>query len=153
MAGNGLIKSFGGTYHLSSTLKTEATCSSEALVDFQRSTRRYIPEDRTLRNHRCENLISYKGLIAPRTIAELEVCPFLFIRCCLFSMFRAPLDNWRRSPLFAIWGHAMLLTRAQKLWPATSLLVRSYAFQRTGLFACPPSCCSGLNIMKSYVHT
>jgi hypothetical protein len=30
------------------------------LVDFQRTTRRYIPEDRTLHNHRCcENLKSY----------------------------------------------------------------------------------------------
>jgi hypothetical protein len=31
----------------SSTLKTEAIYSSETLVDFQRTTRRYIPEDRT----------------------------------------------------------------------------------------------------------
>jgi hypothetical protein len=29
-------------------------------VDFQRTTWRYIPEDRTLHNHRCENLSSYK---------------------------------------------------------------------------------------------
>jgi hypothetical protein len=28
-------------------LKTEATCSSETSVDFQRTKRRYIPEDRT----------------------------------------------------------------------------------------------------------
>jgi hypothetical protein len=32
----------------------------ETSVDFQRTTRRYIPEDRTLHNHRCENLKSYK---------------------------------------------------------------------------------------------
>jgi hypothetical protein len=32
----------------SSTLKMEATCSSETSEDFQRTTRRYIPEDRTL---------------------------------------------------------------------------------------------------------
>jgi hypothetical protein len=32
----------------SSTLKMEATCSSETSVDFQRTTRRYIPEVRTL---------------------------------------------------------------------------------------------------------
>jgi hypothetical protein len=30
------------------TLKMEATCSSESSVDFQRTTRRYIPEDKTL---------------------------------------------------------------------------------------------------------
>jgi hypothetical protein len=41
---------FGGTYRLhlqaySSTLKMEAICSSETSVDFQRTTRRYMPED------------------------------------------------------------------------------------------------------------
>jgi hypothetical protein len=38
----------------------EATCSSETSVDFQRTTRRYIPEDSPLHNHRFENLKSYK---------------------------------------------------------------------------------------------
>jgi hypothetical protein len=33
---------------LFSTLKMEAICSSETSVDFQRTTRRYIPEDSTL---------------------------------------------------------------------------------------------------------
>jgi hypothetical protein len=33
-----------------STLKMEATYSSETSVDFQRTTRRYIPEDSTVRN-------------------------------------------------------------------------------------------------------
>jgi hypothetical protein len=32
----------------SSILKMKATCSSETSVDIQRTTRRYIPEDRTL---------------------------------------------------------------------------------------------------------
>jgi hypothetical protein len=31
-----------------STLNMEAICSSETSVDFQRTTRRYIPEDSTL---------------------------------------------------------------------------------------------------------
>jgi hypothetical protein len=31
-------------------------CSSETSVNFQRTIRRYVPEDRTLHNHRCENL-------------------------------------------------------------------------------------------------
>jgi hypothetical protein len=34
-------------------------CPSETSVDTQRTTRRYIPEDRTLHNHRCENRKSY----------------------------------------------------------------------------------------------
>jgi hypothetical protein len=43
----------------SSTLKMEATCSPGTSVDFQRASRRHIPEDRTLHNHRCQNLKSY----------------------------------------------------------------------------------------------
>jgi hypothetical protein len=35
----------------SSTLKMEARCSSETSVDFQRTTRRYIPEDGTLHSY------------------------------------------------------------------------------------------------------
>jgi hypothetical protein len=37
----------------------EAICSSETLDDTHRTTRRHIPEDDTLHNHRCENLKSY----------------------------------------------------------------------------------------------
>jgi hypothetical protein len=33
------------------TLKMEAICSSETLVDFQQTTFHYIPEDNTLHNH------------------------------------------------------------------------------------------------------
>jgi hypothetical protein len=42
----------------SSTLKMEAKCSSETSADFQWTTWRYSPEDRTVRNDRCENLKS-----------------------------------------------------------------------------------------------
>jgi uncharacterized membrane protein YciS (DUF1049 family) len=41
------------------TLKMEAIFSSETSVDFHQTTRRYIPEDGTLHNHRCDNLKSY----------------------------------------------------------------------------------------------
>jgi hypothetical protein len=37
-------------------------CFSETSVDFQQTSRRYIPEDSTLHNHRCENLKSYMNL-------------------------------------------------------------------------------------------
>jgi hypothetical protein len=41
------------------TMNMETICCSETSVDFQRTTRRYIPEDRTVHNHPCENLKSY----------------------------------------------------------------------------------------------
>jgi hypothetical protein len=37
----------------------ETTCSSKTSADFQWTTRRYIPGDGILYNHRCENLKSY----------------------------------------------------------------------------------------------
>jgi hypothetical protein len=38
----------------------EATRSSEMSVDFQRTTWRFIPIDRTIRNHLCEMMRSYR---------------------------------------------------------------------------------------------
>jgi hypothetical protein len=43
-----------------STLRMESICYSETSVDFQRTTRRYIPEDSTLHNYRCGSLKYYK---------------------------------------------------------------------------------------------
>jgi hypothetical protein len=40
----------------SSTLKTIAICSAETAVDFQRTTLRYIPEDRSLQEKNCNNM-------------------------------------------------------------------------------------------------
>jgi hypothetical protein len=40
-------------------VKMEAPCSSEMSVDFQQTTWNYIPEDRILYNHCCENLRFY----------------------------------------------------------------------------------------------
>jgi hypothetical protein len=49
---------FGGAY------------SSETSFYFQRATRHYIPEDRTLHNHRCENLKSYNIKMDPGKHSE-----------------------------------------------------------------------------------
>jgi hypothetical protein len=59
-----------------STLKMNAICSSETSVGTQRTTRRYIPEDGTLHNHRCENLKSY--------YISLEHYKVLNFSCSLF---------------------------------------------------------------------
>jgi hypothetical protein len=48
----------------SSTLMMEATRSSKTLVDIQWTTQCYIPKDRPLYNHHCDNLKFY---IVPRS--------------------------------------------------------------------------------------
>jgi hypothetical protein len=40
----------------SSTLKMDPTYSTQMSLDFQRTAQCYIPEDRTPRNHRCDNV-------------------------------------------------------------------------------------------------
>jgi hypothetical protein len=51
----------------------EAKYSFEMTVNFQRTTRSYIPEDGTLHNHSCQNLKSYTGFyvchLAPQASA------------------------------------------------------------------------------------
>jgi hypothetical protein len=51
-------------------------------TDFQRTTRRYIPEDRTLHNHRYENLKSY--IILPLQLSQSVTDLFTF--CLLRNM-------------------------------------------------------------------
>jgi hypothetical protein len=46
--------------------------SSETSVGFQRTTRRYIPEDRTHHNHRCENLKSHTGDVRLDIVSSLS---------------------------------------------------------------------------------
>jgi hypothetical protein len=48
----------------------EAICSSETSVATQQTTRRHIPEDDTLHNHRFENLKSFLVLVEEN---DLEV--------------------------------------------------------------------------------
>jgi hypothetical protein len=40
-------------------MKMEEKCSSETSVDFQRTTRNYITEDKNVHNNRCEDFKSY----------------------------------------------------------------------------------------------
>jgi hypothetical protein len=44
-------------------MKKEALYFSETSVDLQRTTWLYIPDDKTLHNHRCENLTSCMGVL------------------------------------------------------------------------------------------
>jgi hypothetical protein len=59
-------------FGFTSTLKVEATCSSETSVGFQGTTRRYIPGDKTLNNHGCENLKSNISMFSSATSLKRE---------------------------------------------------------------------------------
>jgi hypothetical protein len=48
--------------------------SSETSVDFQETTRRYIPQDRPLPDHRCENVKSYIPDILVKEISLIILC-------------------------------------------------------------------------------
>jgi hypothetical protein len=50
----------------------EAIRSSETSGTTLRTTRRHIPEDDTLQNHRCENLKSYNYVICLFTKVQLD---------------------------------------------------------------------------------
>jgi hypothetical protein len=51
--------------------------------DFQQTTRRYVPEDRTLRNHRCENLKSYVNYVKQTWWVYLYFNVIKFGICCV----------------------------------------------------------------------
>jgi hypothetical protein len=52
-------------------MKMEVICSFETLVDFHKTTQRYIPEDRTHHNRYCENLKSYISLFGPSCLLKV----------------------------------------------------------------------------------
>jgi hypothetical protein len=60
----------------SSTLKIEATCSSEMLVKLQRTSQRYISEGRTLHTHQYEDVRSNSYI--PSALGDMFIWKFLF---------------------------------------------------------------------------
>jgi hypothetical protein len=86
---------------LSSTLNMEATCSSETTVDFQRTTRNYIPEDRILHNHRCEDLKSYLLFFLLSLFISCFPCftHFLFSHLSKSINFSPRLSSWNKQPV------------------------------------------------------
>jgi hypothetical protein len=67
------------------TMNMEVTCSSETSVAFQRTTRHYIPEDRTLHNHRYENHKSYNNIQVRKHQTEHEIPVRSLSYCCRYQ--------------------------------------------------------------------
>jgi hypothetical protein len=57
----------------SSTLKMGRNFFSETSVDFQRTARRCIPEDKNIHNHSCENLKSYIQILVEKYEFEVQI--------------------------------------------------------------------------------
>jgi hypothetical protein len=78
----------------SSTLEIEGTCSYETSVAFQRTARRYVPENRTLHDHLCESFKCcttradhsrcWKSFLPLRTLSSQFRAIFIFERWCSF---------------------------------------------------------------------
>jgi hypothetical protein len=71
-------------------LMMEAARTSETLVNFYQTTRRYNPEDSNLRTHRRENLKSYLEMIFLNNINQLI---FVMVKCCVFFAVRTEFLN------------------------------------------------------------
>jgi hypothetical protein len=93
----------------SSTLKKEATYSTETLVDFQRTTRRHIPQYRAFHIHRCENAKSFKDVnynVARKGSKYDRSGPAVYCIKCLRPLkilgqwFRIPLEIWKSVCFF-----------------------------------------------------
>jgi hypothetical protein len=73
----------------------EATCSPETTVNFQRTTWRYISEDRILHNYRYENLKSYKTDRGYKVKAAFKV---ILIAACYTHLMVESSNKWMRNP-------------------------------------------------------
>jgi hypothetical protein len=82
IASNGFMSIYCLAYP--SVVKMKAVCSCETSVHFKQNTWRYIPEDRTLHNHRCANFksdnmgradVKLHGFIAALNEGELPHSP------------------------------------------------------------------------------
>jgi hypothetical protein len=103
-----------------STLKMEATCSSEASVVIQRTTRCYIPEDRALHNYLCERLKSYKfvsSLLCNGFLTESKCYHRRYIIRALFV-----LKDWKAVFFFSFlgWSETESTFYCGHYWPIVS---------------------------------
>jgi hypothetical protein len=91
-----------------SNLKMEAAHSSENSIDFQRTKRYYIPEDRTVHNHRCENLkfymdnvmLVYEWTIATSLLRIACTECWYYYSLFFFSLFFLPVFLFPFLPLY-----------------------------------------------------
>jgi hypothetical protein len=120
----------------------ETICSSETSVDtFQRTARRYIPEDGTLYNRRCENLKSYnmvlfnEVVLSCKATSRIRIANYIFYTCyyCENKLRR----QWFFIFFFAIsWYRQSSLFRPHIHIPRSSSVSPFFWFTLYNLFRC-----------------
>jgi hypothetical protein len=92
---------FGGTYRLHLQCRRISQARNQREVggkdSFQLTTRRYIPEDSTLHNHRCENLKSYILLLCLATVWLCIVSKCARLCCLIHLLLWGVLGSHRRK--------------------------------------------------------
>jgi hypothetical protein len=93
-----------------SAMKMDATCSSETSVDFQRTTRRYIPKVSNLHNHCFENFKSYD-------ISLVYFCTYCtgLVPCTYSIFFQSTVKIWKHSAELKF-SQANLLRHNMPVW-------------------------------------
>jgi hypothetical protein len=76
----------------SSTLKVEGICSSETLVDYQRTAQRYIPEDGTL-----YNIVTCGGCVTHKTDSQSVSQSYITTDGQSASL------SWYQAPIWGLW--------------------------------------------------
>jgi hypothetical protein len=104
-----------------SNLKMEATRFSETSVNFQRTTRCYIPEDRTLHIHHCEN-IKYSTILDLGTRWRWVVS--FTLRSYYSPVSIGQETGWAPEPVSTIWKREKSLAPAESLTPAVQPVAR-----------------------------
>jgi hypothetical protein len=101
---HGLLQGYLYLFYL--TLKMEATYSYETSVAFQQTTQRYIPEDRTLHNHRCDNNnlrieLVFSGFMASSLPSTRTASHSGIMTSRLISLFALDVDE--RATALVLW--------------------------------------------------
>jgi hypothetical protein len=124
----------------------EAICSSETSVDTQRTTRRYIPEDGTPHNHRCENLKFY--ITSGSSVIEvacfgLKITVHWSLKCVPVIFILLSGGSWFVLETYVI-PH-MITTLIYLVWHKVYGL--GFRTQSVGLLWCEPLSCVGGNVL------
>jgi hypothetical protein len=110
-------------------LKMEATCPFKTLVDFQQTTQQCIPQDRTLHNHKHENIESYR----PRFFSETISVSHGHVTCQWISVVSHMLTDYKQFR--AAFRHILWSESTQNLVKCSIYLNKQSGLPLSGHFS------------------